>query len=163
MKTFYEKEIERIRECYRETPKKAEAQIKHYLAHGWWSEALWGIDTYISRHYLPILKEFKKKHVGYPGEFNSPEEWDVVLDKIIWSFKQLAAPGETIEQKQLQTFLEAHILKSSKTIDAQGKWIGNIWDSKENKDNYYSLLERHELEIQKGCELFGKYLQNLWD
>lgn len=163
MKTFYEKEIGQIRECYKDTPKKAEAQIRHYLAHGWWSEALWGMDKNISRHYLPVLKEFRKKHWGYPGEFKSPEEWDGVLDKIIWSFEQLACPEETLEQKQLQEFLEAHTIEPAQLIDAQGKWVGLQWDSKENEDNYYSLLARHEIEIQKGCELFGKYLQNLWD
>ncbi len=50
------------------------------------------LDCNIAKYVLPRLKMYKKLTIAYPGygEANTPEKWDALLDKMIWSFEQVA-------------------------------------------------------------------------
>lgn len=50
------------------------------------------LDCNIAKYVLPRLKMYKKLTIAYPGygEANTPEKWDELLDKMIWSFEQAA-------------------------------------------------------------------------
>ena len=52
----------------------------------------WSLDCNIAKYILPRLKLYKKLTIAYPGcgEANTPEKWDKILDKMIWSFEQIA-------------------------------------------------------------------------
>ena len=53
---------------------------------------IWDLDTRIAKYILPRLKMYKKLTICYPGigEANTPEKWDELLDKMIWSFERAA-------------------------------------------------------------------------
>ena len=50
------------------------------------------LDCNIAKYVLPRLKLFKKLNNGYPGRegMETEEKWDEALDKMIWSFEQIA-------------------------------------------------------------------------
>ncbi|MFQ7494807.1 hypothetical protein [Faecalibacillus intestinalis] len=52
----------------------------------------WSLDCNIAKYILPRLKLFKKLNNGYPGRegMETEEKWDEALDKMIWSFEQIA-------------------------------------------------------------------------
>ncbi len=62
----------------------------HYwqrLTRGWDDSDTYNLDARISEFLIPRLKRFKELNRAYPGEFSTPEEWDVILDKMIKAFE----------------------------------------------------------------------------
>lgn len=54
---------------------------------GFSNKELWNLNYYISVFILPRLKAFKTKSSGYPGCLNSREEWNKILDDMIFAFE----------------------------------------------------------------------------
>ena len=50
-------------------------------------EETWSLCDSIAIFLVPRLKAFKEETIGYPVEFSSIEEWEAVLDKMIYSFE----------------------------------------------------------------------------
>lgn len=103
----------------------------------------WNMDHTLALLIVPMLKQLKKTKHGVPGDFvfgesdedykKAEEAWDLVLDKMIWSFN---------------------------TILREFDFEEDFWkDGKYNKDAYYAYQEH----INEGLQLFGKYYQALWD
>lgn len=61
----------------------------------------WNLDVTLARYILPRLKLYKKLTIAYPGcgEANTFEKWVEILDKMIWSFEQVASCYECEEWK----------------------------------------------------------------
>lgn len=76
---------------------------------------------------------YKKLTIAYPGygEANTPEKWDKLLDKMIWSFEQAANYYEIYE-----------------SIDCNN----SDWKEKYKETND---------KIQEGLLLFAKWFQHL--
>ena len=93
----------------------------------------WNLDYTIAKFVLPRLKLFKKLNNGYPGygEANTPEKWDALLDKIIWSFEQIANDYEIYASINFKDF--------------------------DCMDKYKELNDK----IQEGLMLFAKWFQHL--
>lgn len=52
-------------------------------------DELWNLDYTFSLFILPRLKAFRKNLLGYPNDLTQ-ESWEEMLDKMIWSFQQVA-------------------------------------------------------------------------
>ena len=91
------------------------------------------LDCIIAKYILPRLKIYKKLTIAYPGygEANTPDKWDTLLDKMIWSFEQIANDYE---------------------IYASINFKDSDWMEKCNELNN---------EIQEGLMLFAKWFQHL--
>lgn len=48
---------------------------------------LWNLDGTILSFIIPRLKAFRKEAHGYPGGFNSFEEWISAVDEMIWAME----------------------------------------------------------------------------
>ena len=94
---------------------------------------MWQLDCIIAKYILPRLKMYKKLTGAYPGydEASTPEKWDELLDKMIWSFEQAANYYEIYE-----------------SID----YKGSAW-----KEKYKELNDK----VQEGLMLFAKWFQHL--
>ena len=64
----------------------------------------WGLDAAIASFILPRLIRFKEVKNAYPLHFDKSEEWDAVLDKIIYSFSCVLA--EDFEDYQDPEYIE---------------------------------------------------------
>lgn len=94
------------------------------------------------------------------------ERWNVILDKMIWSFEQLLKDdydslyhhGETDwdwiqSDKQFPNPITGKMEATYQMVD------------KDPEAHWYDAQGHmlHEERIQEGLELFGKYFRNLWD
>ena len=53
---------------------------------GFGDNELWNFDTTIAKYMVPRLKRFKQLQRGYPANLKE-EEWNEILDQIIYSFE----------------------------------------------------------------------------
>lgn len=150
----------------------------------------WGLDHTLAYIIYPALLQLKETKHGVPGEFamvggedyldqlsfdfyqethsesfdEKIKEWDLVLDKMIWSFQQILIDDysdkyyhgdQTIDWvKTDQKFLNPLNGKMEETYTIK------------HKEDYWSDTEGmrlHEERIKEGLELFGKYYRALWD
>lgn len=141
----------------------------------------WNMDFTLSWIILPLLLQLKETKQGYPSilstsskqhtgqmsfdfmEDSSSDEffqddlkkWDEILDKMIWSFKQLA-----------ENEYGDHYHHGSFELTTEETQNGNlqIVDLNPGK-NWYDHVGHtlHEERIQEGLDLFAKYYRCLWD
>ena len=86
--------------------------------------------------YSKILTDYRKSHYGYPGTMTE-EEWDAVVDEMIYHLKYM--DEETVTEE-----LEKDVPDD---WSASHKTVGEIMDK--HKDAFF--------------ELFSKYFFDLWD
>ena len=128
----------------------------------------WNMDNTLALIILPMLKQLKETKHGVPccmpaydddqyGDSEktlekASEQWNEIMDKMIWSFEQLCSDdwGESqfwIEKPKLRT----------KTVNGDT----SVWKQAGNCD--YEGLKAHNDRIQEGLDLFGKHFRSLWD
>ena len=49
----------------------------------------WSLDWTMAKFVYPRLKKFKEENIGFPHEFKTIDEWNEILDKMLFSFKVL--------------------------------------------------------------------------
>ena len=142
----------------------------------------WNLDHTMAMILYPALLQLKEIKHGLPSEFAEvggedwhdqlcfdfysettsecfalgEKRWDEVMDKMIWSFQQLALDNYDDkyhhgEMKMGWTDMDSNGL--STMIDENP---GDHW-----YDHVGHLL--HHDRIQEGLDLFGRYYRNLWD
>ena len=121
------------------------------MRYGVVDEECWSLDLTFSKFILPRLKHFKKmKRYGYHPDM-TPEEWESVLDELIWTFEYLS------DDERFNPFPDFY----------KGKeWNFNLEKTPEQKQLFDEWMKKNnELEErkQKGLELFAKYYCHLWD
>jgi hypothetical protein len=68
------------------------------ITRGFSDDELWSLDYSLAKHILPRLKRFKKFDAGRPGCFETREEWDEVLDKMIFAFEDAVTYWDSKEE-----------------------------------------------------------------
>jgi hypothetical protein len=153
----------------------------------------WNMDHSLSLIILPMLIQLKNTKHGVPSDIindvggadydqqdsfdfykethndafdEACKKWDEILDKMIWSFQQLAL--EDYDNKYHHGKLEYDWVKSDKTypnpITGKIEATYQMVDKNPNEHWYdYVGHQLHEERIQEGINLFGKYYRNLWD
>jgi hypothetical protein len=153
----------------------------------------WSLDHTLAHIIYPALLQLKASKHGVPSElvddvggedwnqqdcFDFYKEshnesfeiackrWDEILDKMIWSFQQLAEDNYSEQYhhgKGEYDFVESDKLypnpisgKMEKTYQMVDKNPDEHW-----YDHKGHML--HEERIKEGLELFGKYYRSLWD
>jgi len=152
----------------------------------------YSLDHTLALIIYPALLQLKATQHGVPGEFGDVggadydtqnsfdfykethdesfqkkiQEWETILDKMIWSFQQIVEddyeslyhhgkpefdwePNDEIIYNPISNKME-------KTFTLVDKNPNDHWIDMEG-------LKLHEQRIQEGLELFGKYYKHLWD
>lgn len=106
------------RTIWSETKKPFERLFKGYA-----KEDLWGLDYYLAKKILPLLKAFRKsKLTGYPPTLKNQKEWLKELDEMIWAFDYIIRTECDWSGK-----LENED-RCKKGLEAFGKYFRNLWD-----------------------------------
>ena len=63
------------------------------LTRDWDDSETWCMDWNFAKHILPRLRRFKQITKAYPTEL-TPEQWDEILDQMIYSFYYYASEKE---------------------------------------------------------------------
>lgn len=134
----------------------------------------WSMDNTLSLIIEPMLKQLKATKQGFPcvgkdipnecETCSCQQSWDMILDKMIFSFESLNndwedqyhsgemdmvyipvdAKGNEVPEENAEFFKLSKGPNDTRKFDAEG------W-------------KKHEEKIQEGLELFGKYFRHLWD
>jgi len=141
----------------------------------------WNMDTTLALIIVPLLKQLKETAHGSPmmtaheqsSEGSSQlcfpfyaegdkdawkrghEEWQEILDKMIWAFEQINTDWE----QQFQSGkLDFTFVRNQED---------NLFEVKYGPDNTYKYdyegSAKHADRMQEGFDLFGKHYRNLWD
>lgn len=169
-------------------PKSKERKVKIQIDK--WDT--WNLDGTLALIILPALIQLKHTKHGIPSEFGDVggesysmqrsfdfyeeshndafeegcKRWEEVLDKMIWSFQQLAI--EDYDKKYHHGNIE---IDWEKTPDQHTNPLTG------KKEHMYQMVDKnptrhwydheghmmHEERIQEGLDLFGKYYRSLWD
>lgn len=153
----------------------------------------YSLDYTLALIILPALLQLKATKQGVPSEFVNDvggedysdqdsfdfykethkdsfdekcKEWDKVLDKMIWSFQQIAL--EDYDNKYHHGKNEYDFVKSDKQfpnpVTGKMEHTFQMVDKNPNQHWYDHVGHQlHEERIQEGLELFGKYYRHLWD
>lgn len=134
-------------------------------------EEIWNLDQVLAKIIRTGLKQFKNaKREGYPNQITS-EEWDKILDKMYWTFNEIANdhasdPYEAYFEKlssecptmwQFQETELGHMIVDS---DALTQWKAKHVAEKEQ------MLAEQKIyydKIAEGKKLFIEYFEDLWD
>jgi len=156
------------------------------------SHDTWSLDHSLAYIILPALIQLKETKHGIPGEFadvggedwtdqqpldfykesyaeafeEGCKRWDEVLDKMIWSFQQLAL--EDYDQLYHHGKVELDWEKTDKTfpnpVTGVDEATYRMVDKNPDEHWYDSVGHKlHEERIQEGIDLFAKYYRSLWD
>ena len=102
---------------------------------GWSDREIWNLDDTIVKWIVPRLKAYKDTTQGYPGNLDSYELWQSMLDEMIFGF-----------EFDESNWYSEHV-------------FGLKGEEKEKKlKEFESLRERAE----KGRIIFAKCFNNLW-
>ena len=93
-------------------------------------------DKFIQR-YTKILKEYRKHHYGFPMEFENSEEWDKIIDEMLYHLHYM---DEETVTKELEK-------------DVPDNWTAH-------GKSVYEVMRKHKDAF---FELFSKYFYDLWD
>lgn len=152
----------------------------------------WNLDNTLALIILPALIQLKATKHGVPSEFANAggeefsnqdsfdfykeshndafeecaKKWDEVLDKMIWSFQQIAI--EEYDTKYHHGNAKYDFVECDKKYPnpLNGK-MESVYEmvDKNPDEHWYDHVghQLHEDRIQEGLELFGKYYRALWD
>ena len=153
----------------------------------------WSLDHTLAHIILPALLQLKEEKHGVPSELVNDvggedwdqqdsfdfykethneafeiacERWNVILDKMIWSFEQLVKD----DYDSLYHHGDAKFdwVKTDKLYPnpVTGKMEATYQMVDKNpEEHWYDHVghQLHEERMQEGFELFGKYYRSLWD
>jgi len=152
----------------------------------------YSLDHTLAHIILPALLQLKATKMGIPAEFGDAggndydsqdsfdfykedrdwafdekcKEWELVLDKMIWSFQQILL--DEYEKTYHHGKPEYDWVKNDEKIvnplNGQPEETFTMVDKNPGEHWYdHAGHAEHENRIQEGLELFGKYYRHLWD
>jgi tRNA-dihydrouridine synthase len=117
----------------------------------------WSLDWTLTNFILPRLKHFKKINVHTHPPDITPEQWDKILDELIWTFEYMhdeekfnPTPMFRYEVDNMDDYFKN--IKREKTPEQKQAW-----------EEYLKKNEELEERRKKGMLLFAEYYQQLWD
>jgi hypothetical protein len=95
------------------------------LTRGWDDSVTWNLDGHLAELILPRLKRFKELNVHcWPGgDVETPEDWHVILDKMIFAFE-----WHCDEDRKYGDFDEVEYGRVKEGLMLFAKYYGALWD-----------------------------------
>ena len=106
-------------------------------------EELYDLDITIAKFILPRLIAFKQHSEGLPRVNMSREEWDEILDKMIYAFERIACQTEE-DTPEYKAYIKA------------------VWNNEEDLADLKRAAKASLKPISEGLSLYHKYYRNLW-
>lgn len=132
---------------------------------------LWNADDTLARIIIPVLQGVKTSKRGYAmvdkedwpsgvDPENGEAAWDAILDRMIWSFEEVANPSDEIFYHNIDNltwdFEPIDGLPASTIVfGVKDPTKPRSWFDKAGHD-------KHQEDVQYGINLFAKYFRSLW-
>lgn len=95
---------------------------------------IWNADRTAAKFLYELVRKFRKENkYSYPPDLPNFEEWQRIVRKMEWSFK------EQLKKKHYPDI---------------GKYDDN--------EKFAKAVEKYEAKLQEGVDLFAKYFSTLW-
>lgn len=117
----------------------------------------WSLDCTLTKFILPRLKHFKKINVNsHPANITS-EQWNEILDEIIWTFEYMN------DEERFNPFprIKDDIIDMNKYIDNINR--EKTPEQKQAWKEYFEKSAELEERRKRGMQLFAEYYFQLWD
>ena len=138
---------------------------KHHLS----NSDIWNLNSRLAPYLHQKIKVYRDfSRGGYPGVFDSEEEWKIEIDKMLFAFEFLMIVDLPVKNRKRKAFFERIgevdyeseveenkvVLNSKSLIDLLG----------EDNSFYYNAKKEIELyeRAQEGFNSFGKNFTSLW-
>lgn len=120
---------------------------------------IWNLSDTLAKVIHDGLVQFKKlNRYGAPTEFKSIEEWNQVLDQMIYSFNELSTEKKN---SPLEQYFQDRMYQTDPM-----EFIEDLSEGKNPIDIPDVVMEeelKYKQKLDKGLELFAKYFEDLWD
>lgn len=122
----------------------------------------WSMDNTLSLIIEPMLKQLKTTQNGYPSGLEE-DEWNTILDKMIFAFESLNSDWEDQYHSGEIDFVSIPIDADGNEVDRENAVYYRM-DKGPNDTHVFDEegWKKHDEKIQEGLELFGKYFRSLW-
>ena len=88
----------------------------------------WSMDCTLALIIHPMLVQLKATKHGYPVDLTE-QEWDEILDEMIWAFEQKCRDDDWMEDYDYdQLGVKAHQKRMSNGFHLFGEYYENLWD-----------------------------------
>lgn len=97
------------------------------LTRGFDNTELWNLDDTIAQFVLPRLKAFRNYTNGVPIEYNSLEEWQEAIDKMIFFFESVIDNDWFWKADRTKEEMLEHEKKMHEGLELFCKNYSNLW------------------------------------
>ena len=106
-------------------------------------DELCDLDITIAKFILPRLMAYKQHYERTPRMTMTREEWEEILDKMIYAFERIACQTEE-DTPEYKAYIKA------------------IWNNEEDLADLKRNAKASLKPISEGLSLYHKYYRNLW-
>lgn len=85
---------------------------------------VFNLDYYLAKKILGPLKVFRKELVSYPSGLSSSEEWEEILDKMIYSFEYIIKKDDlylSVKEERIE------MKKADEGLKLFAKYYQDLW------------------------------------
>ena len=134
--------------------------IKWFIQRGWRGYAdcdVWGVDYYLIKVMLPMLKQLKERKHGYPGTLTSAR-WDKIMDKMIAGLEA----GDRFNNDEYLDIIQPNWADDFKT-KSMAEALNNHPITKESWKKYNQMTKKDEKKFHEAMRLINIWFFALWD
>ncbi len=94
---------------------------------GWDDSVTWNLDKTIAEFAIPRLKRFKEITQTCPNDLTE-EEWNEILDKMIYGFQRLNDEFDLLLLEEDQETINTNTKKMNEGLRLFGEYLPGLWD-----------------------------------
>lgn len=103
-------------------------KMKHQRAKkGYCDRDVWNVCTFIEETLLNILIEFRTTHMSYPMECKTVEEWDKIIDRMIFLLGEMDEDKCSFKTDHLEDKIYYQRQCKDEFYELLKKWHWNLW------------------------------------
>lgn len=140
-----------IRDFFLGLPKRWKRRIElifFWLFHGYTQEMLWNLSDYFAEVIAMKLTHFLQyKGMSYPTEFETYEDWMIVISKIIILFENVVDDKLVLDAYEKYNLYDEH----------------NDMSYEEVRSIIHTAWEHQKENNEEALKLFHKYFFDFWD
>lgn len=145
-----------------------------YLNVKWWIQRrvrgysdpnVWNANNYLGEVIYKHLIRFKGlNRMGWPGEPLTPEQWEEIIDKMIWSFKHASMDFESKEYLDaIDKAFEKSNIKNGTLVGPDGHFRSMELFDESLEERAFEIYKEDAKRYEEGMKLFAEYFTSLWD
>ena len=136
---------------------------KQRIERGFDDTELWNLEYTIAKYILPRLIEFRKVMNGYPGDVESFDEYEEIVDKMIYAFDHIVNENWYTEKLEKEIGINWDgCYKTTKLPDGNYQLDHTEKYDDEKFAKYHKEQDDVGSKIEEGLRLFSKYFRSLW-